>query len=544
MDLSIWLPVDDTVLPFSPAMAEAFRSMFGNMSRLDAIHVPGGDGGPGYFSETWFSAVREVAEIARSLHPQITVTCSANSFNSSSFAAFLDALAKPETQQWLDGLQIGKEEPLPLAAFMARVAKIHNPTPYYFLRVPDITHTVETGFPVPMWDYTWSSTHGREAINPAPIRFAEIIRMRANGSTPTAGYSAYSEGLNDDFNKQLWSALTMEPGLSADNLTRQYARTFFGAENEDSAARGLLGLEKNWVGKAVTSAAGKTLEAWQDVKVAAPNWRRDMHEFRATVDAYVQARETHELAGEAAARKALAGGKNGSVSKAIAVAIAALSHSSAFGSTQPQGRALLKQVFALRDALNRSADLCPDCPKGGAGTISSQALTLNVQSIDSPLSNAPWLQRELASIGALPTESAKLQAIDTLLLPHWPIDLPEGSSYNWVGSIEVADRPHLLMGEGVETDPMHYYTPLHGGSGCTGRHYQPGSAQTLACLASVPLRRMSKVGVSQGQKLQMRWESLDMQADYTLHLGFPGPLTHDAYGSELQHTCHFILDFY
>ena len=122
-----------------------------------------------------------------------------------------------------------------------------------------------------------------------------------------------------------------------------------------------------------------------------------------------------------------------------------------------------------------------------------------------------------------------------LLLPHWPIEVPEGSYYDWVGSIERSDRPHLLMGEGVESDPMHYHTPLHGGSGCTGRHYQPGSAQTLACLASVPLKRMSKVGVSRGQKLQMRWESLDVGAGYTLHLAFPGPLTHDAYGSETDH---------
>ena len=49
--------------------------------------------------------------------------------------------------------------------------------------------------------------------------------------TPTIGYSAYSEGLNGDFNKCLFSALTMEPGLSAENVTQQYARTFFGAEN-------------------------------------------------------------------------------------------------------------------------------------------------------------------------------------------------------------------------------------------------------------------------------------------------------------------------
>ena len=155
----------------------------------------------------------------------------------------------------------------------------------------------------------------------------------------------FSEGLNDDYNKALWSALTLEPGpyqrnhgsaacclpqpqslsclcqlaslicccdraatgLSVQNLTRQYARTFFGAENEEQATRGLLGLEQNWIGEAANNGAvATTLEAWRVVKLDAPSWRRDMYEFRATVDAYVQARETYELAGEAEARQALA----------------------------------------------------------------------------------------------------------------------------------------------------------------------------------------------------------------------------------------------
>ena len=46
---------------------------------------------------------------------------------------------------------------------------------------------------------------------------------------------------------------------------------------------------------------------------------------------------------------------------------------------------------------------------------------------------------------------------------------------------------------------------------------------------------MSKVGVSKGQRLEMRWTALDRGANYTLHLAFPGPLTHDAYGSETDH---------
>lgn len=541
--LSIWLPVDNAATPFTPADAQQYSELFGNCTRLDAIHIPGGDGGPGYFSEPWWGALKQVATMLRRHHPKAEVTVSSNGFNSTSFERFFEALEDPETQTWLDGLQLGKEEPLPLAQFVNRLSQVHMSPPrkpYYILRVPDITHTVETGFPVPAWDYTWSSTHGREAINLAPHRFAAIIELRANGSTPTIGYSAYSEGLNGDFNKCLFSALTMEPGLSAENLTRQYARTFFGAENEEAAAAGLMGLEQNWIGRAEANPApATTLRLWDQVQPNGSNWRLDMHRFRATVDAYVQARQRHELGAEAAAQGTLRHSVVGAtgVDSLIAAARASLSNGSGFGEKTEDGRALKAQVWRLFDALNDSVSLCLGCASGGGiSTISSQSKgTLNLQNIDSPLSNAPWLLRQLALVSSLPSEAAKRQAVRSLLSPTWPIELPPGSFYDWVGSISSSDRPHLLMGEGVPSDPMHYFTPLLGGSGCTGRHYAPGSAQTDACLASVPLKRMSKVGVSKGQKLQMRWKSLDVHARYTLHVAFPGPLTHDAYGSETDH---------
>jgi hypothetical protein len=40
------------------------------------------------------------------------------------------------------------------------------------------------------------------------------------------GFGGYSEGAADDYNKALWSALYMEPGLSVDAFTEQYASHF------------------------------------------------------------------------------------------------------------------------------------------------------------------------------------------------------------------------------------------------------------------------------------------------------------------------------
>ena len=46
---------------------------------------------------------------------------------------------------------------------------------------------------------------------------------------------------------------------------------------------------------------------------------------------------------------------------------------------------------------------------------------------------------------SLPSEATKRHAIESLLSPTWPIQLEEGSFYDWVGSVSAEDRPHLLQ---------------------------------------------------------------------------------------------------
>ena len=51
------------------------------------------------------------------------------------------------------------------------------------------------------------------------VRWASsIVRLRGNGSTPTVGVGAYSEGLGDDLNKAIWSAIAEDPSLTADEV--------------------------------------------------------------------------------------------------------------------------------------------------------------------------------------------------------------------------------------------------------------------------------------------------------------------------------------
>ena len=44
------------------------------------------------------------------------------------------------------------------------------------------------------------------------------------GSSVGRTWISYSEGLGDDLNKAIWSAIGQDPSLSAVNVTTQYAR--------------------------------------------------------------------------------------------------------------------------------------------------------------------------------------------------------------------------------------------------------------------------------------------------------------------------------
>lgn len=77
----------------------------------------------------------------------------------------------------------------------------------------------------------------------------------------------YSEGLNDDLNKCVWSGLGEDSRATVDDIVAQYARFFFGAEHEHLAVIGLMGLESAWRGPPNRTTSEQTLDAWSQVRV-------------------------------------------------------------------------------------------------------------------------------------------------------------------------------------------------------------------------------------------------------------------------------------
>ncbi len=70
---------------------------------------------------------------------------------------------------------------------------------------------MRTQYPLPWWDPAFNFTLGREPINPRPVFYAALHDRIA---PHTNGFISYSDGVNDDVNKAVWSRKSWSPEVS------------------------------------------------------------------------------------------------------------------------------------------------------------------------------------------------------------------------------------------------------------------------------------------------------------------------------------------
>ena len=151
---------------------------------------------------------------------------SPQSFDRSDMEDFYDLMAaEPE---WLGGIAAGPQIPDDLDVMRERL-----PALYPLRRYPDITHSLRSQYPVHEWDLGYALTQHREVINPRPLAQTAIFRRYAETAI---GFIAYSEGIHDDVNKALWSALGWDPGTDPYDTLRRFSRYFIGPEYTDPYA--------------------------------------------------------------------------------------------------------------------------------------------------------------------------------------------------------------------------------------------------------------------------------------------------------------------
>ena len=448
MDVWIWYPAMDKDYSDPATVDFALKEwgeVFRRLPRIDAVFVPGGD--PGHTRPKYMMALLEKqTQSLHRFHPKAQMWMSPQSFSTEWMDEWFDIMKQQPA--WLSGVVYGPQVRITLPELRAKV-----PAKYPLRRYPDITHSRHSQYPVPDWDLAFASTEGREVINPRPTQQAAIFHLYEQYAN---GFLTYSEGVNDDVNKFVWSGLGWNPATPVVDILRDFGRYFIGYQYADGFAQGLLALERNWVGPLATNGGvDTTLEQFQAMERSAgplqlANWRFQQALYRAYYDYYDRARLIYETQLENDGLDQLRRAPKISSLLAMEQAQAALNR----GLTHPVAQWARARVFEMAEALFQSIRMQVSVPRYKAEAPERGA---NLDMIDMPLNNRGWLNARFAEIRAIPDERDRLKALDEIL--NWTNPGP-GGFYDDLGNL--TRQPHLVRGPGFAQDPAYYRSSLVG----------------------------------------------------------------------------------
>jgi hypothetical protein len=514
IDVWIWYPAMDKDYADPKTVEFALKEwdeVYRRLPRIDAIFVPGGD--PGHSQPKNLMALLEKQkQELRKRHPKAQMWVSPQNFDTDWFNEFIGIL-KTEPA-WLDGVVYGPWVRTTIQDLRARVP-VRYPIRYY----PDITHTIHSEFPVADWDWAFAVTEARECINPRPIVYTKIFHWMSPSSI---GFLTYSEGVNDDVNKFVWSGLGWDPDQDVGQILREWARWFVSPRHEAGIAQAVLDLEQDWRGPLAPHASvDDTLRQAQSIERAATpdmllNWRFQQVLYRAYYDAFVRQRLIYETALEEQAKEKLRLAPRTGSLRAVAEAAQVLDDALA----KPAGGDLRNRIFALAEALYQSIhmQLSVDQYKGIA--VSRGA---NVDTVDFPLNNRVWLEAQFASLRRLEKEPERLAAIEAIL---GRADPGPGGFYDDPGNS--AMQPHLVKeGPGWDRDPGGYHSVRSEYAAFSGGLIGRSSAQALdpegpARFLLNPTAWWTWAETRYETPLVMRYEHLDPGSAYKVRVVFAG----------------------
>jgi len=440
LDVWVWYPAldadygDPATVDFA---LEEWSRVFEALPRIDALFVPGGDPGqtpPGHLLRL---LEKQTASLKR-FHSDAEMWVSSQGFSQEWMDEFIEILnhGKPA---WLSGIILAPQMHMTIGELRAQI-----PDRYLIRTCPDITHNFASQYPVPDWDVAYALTEGRESINPRPIDQAAIFRQTQSG---TIGFLTYSEGCHDDVNKCIWSALGWDPDREVIDILREYSRYYIGERYTDDFTQGLLALERNWQGSlALNDGVYTTLQQFQHMEATASpddlkNWRFQQALYRAYYDAYTRSRLLYESSLEEQAMDQLRQAQE----KGSLVALAEAERILDLAVNQPISTAWRTRIFQLAEALFQSVhmQLSVRLYQG-----QEEVRGTNLDGVDYPLNNHPWLKEQFAKLRTLPEETDRLAGIQNIV--QWANPGP-GGFYDDLST--PARHPHLIKGPGFSKDP-------------------------------------------------------------------------------------------
>jgi hypothetical protein len=518
LDVSIWYPAmakDYSDKKTVDAEIVDWAAVMHDMPRLDIVFVPGGD--PGHTDPKYMLPLLEKEkENLRKTHANVQIWMSPQSFNADWMSEYYTLMNDPHTATWLDGIVFGPQNRDSLKDIRRKI-----PAKFPIRLYPDITHSIQAQYSMNNWDIAYALTEGREIINPRPQAHAEILRETMKDSS---GFVSYSEGVNDDSNKFLWSLLAWDPQMPVATAMRDFGRYFIGAKDGSAFGQGLLDLEKNWNGPlAANELVDVTLQKFMSIeRNASPflleNWRWQQAMFRACCDAYVRQRLLFE-SGELARAMSVLGRIEDIGFAAVPWGIGDQPATVPGNGIDPQNL-----IDEATDILRKSTttQVAPAIrtriAELGYALLQSIHQQLAVErfqgeavdrgapldTIDHPVTDAPYVKKQLEGISKIEDQEEKVAAIRALLDRTNP---GPGGFYDELGNVN--NRPHLVI-ENVEGDFDFRRSPHVGTS--YPDHYG----------ANAPIAWKHWAESLYEAPLKMHYKGLDPEVEYALQVVVSG----------------------
>jgi hypothetical protein len=517
LDVWIWYPamdrdyLDPNTVEFA---VKEWGEVFKALPRLDAVYVPGGD--PGETRPKYLMALMEKqTENLHRYHPHAQMWTSIQGFRDSWVSEFFDIVYRDQPR-WLSGIVYAPQTRMDLPTLRKRV-----PERYPIRVCPDITHSVQCQLPVPDWDVAYAVTEGREVINPRPLGEANIFHLQAPYSI---GFITYAEGCNDDVNKFVWSALGWNPEKPVIEILREYSAYLISDRLADGFAQGMLSLEENWKGPLLTNqSVYTTLEQFQSMESSATpfeleNWRFQMGLYRAYYDAYIRSRLINESAAQDRALARLAevrrtgarpnqlevespdAAVTSSIDPMVLLNLAeAELDAPVQNAVSPEWRT---RLLELGEALFQSIHMQLSVERYQAEAVERAA---NLDTLDSAITDGPWLKQRFAEIRQLSSPVERIRAIGAVLDRTNP---GPGGFYDDLGNLTC--QPHLVRGLGSTRDPEFKHSSL------------VGFGYPDWCIVVAPTAWKRWAESLFDAPLEMHYPNLDPEAQYRIRVTYSG----------------------
>jgi len=297
---------------------------------------------------TFIRLVHEIADILHKYHPDSKLLATSQNLTVEGDQAILDYLNEHNTG-WLYAFQYApggnqmttyNRPPLNPVWFEYRgfgrwanyLKHLHHqlPSKTTLALVTDVSHWIRSQYGVDKPDVALAVVYNRRAFNARPRAYDEIAGHVLHYAV---GDIAYSEGMHDDFNKWFWFRKLWNPQRTAEDITRDYCRYWFGPDAEGEMAEAIYTMEDNLenrvLGNPGIPRAVELLESAR--REIPPNLMRLDHRWRmiyqkALLDRYIQLRlERGEELKERATTHLAAAAKGEDVEENFRKALAILS---------------------------------------------------------------------------------------------------------------------------------------------------------------------------------------------------------------------------